>query len=457
MRIKLEKKHYQWGLVALAVLVCAMLVFFAVHRFDKVAHFFQVCFGVLAPFIYGLVMAYLLCPIYNVTVRKVYAAINKGKYKLKHDLTIAKATGTVVSAAVIVVVVTGVMWMIIPGLWDSLLKVIEILPEGMAKFSAWVEVKFANLPVAKDTIADWTKQFTDSAVAFATDKLIPQTGSVAMTISGTLIGALGAIFDFFIGIVVCMYFLNIKDTLAAQIKKFIIAHFKEATAEEILEGADYTNRTFGGFISGKIIDSAIIGIICFICMSLFGWEYTLLISCIIGITNIIPFFGPFIGAIPSSLLLLMVNPMHCLYFIIFVFLLQQFDGNILGPKILGESTGIASFWVLFSVIVGGGFFGFIGMVLGIPVFAVAYAYCSRAINRKLYKKGFSTATEDYIVDKYRVKRPRQKKKKTIPGIKELTESEIAKAKARGQEIFEATLVEYEDIEHRDESNECNDK
>lgn len=160
----------------------------------------------------------------------------------------------------------------------------------------------------------------------------------------------------------------------------IVAFFSEHTAKEILDGASFTNKTFGGFINGKIIDSLIIGLLCFVCMTIFGWEYTLLISCIVGITNIIPFFGPFIGAIPSALLLLMVDPEQCMWFLVFILALQQFDGNILGPKILGDSTGLASFWVLFAVLVGGGLFGFIGMVIGIPVFAIIYAYATRSIN-----------------------------------------------------------------------------
>ena len=193
--------------------------------------------------------------------------------------------------------------------------------------------------------------------------------------------------------------------------------FRKETADEILEGAHFTNMTFGGFINGKIIDSLIIGILCFIFMSIFGWEYTLLISCIIGITNIIPFFGPFIGAIPSALLLLMVDTRQCIYFIIFILLLQQFDGNILGPKILGDSTGLASFWVLFSVLVGGGMFGFIGMVIGIPVFAIIYAYVTRAVNSKLRKRGLSTDLSEYRVETCFMKsdRPKRSRKKRKGG------------------------------------------
>jgi len=252
---------------------------------------------------------------------------------------------------------------------------------------------------------------TDKAIEFATNTILPHSQSLAAGVSQGVIGAVGFMMDFVIGIIISVYFLNSKDTFLAQIKKFIVANFKERTVEEIFSGASYTNKTFGGFISGKIIDSVIIGIICFLVMSVFGWEYSLLISCIVGITNIIPFFGPFIGAIPSTLLLILVNPMHALYFVIFVLILQQFDGNILGPKILGDSTGLESFWVLFAVLVGGGLFGFIGMVIGIPIFAVIYYYAGRTLNRKLERKGFSTDLKDYRIDPYRTKPAKTKKRR----------------------------------------------
>jgi len=467
MRIKLEQKHYQWGLTIFIVFVLCALVFFALYRFEVVSAAIAFCIKVVSPFIYGLVMAYLLCPIYNLTVNKSYTLMNRGKYKFKHDMTFSKAIGSIISTIIIIVVISGVLWMIIPGLIDSITKIIDAFPAAMKQFTSWIDIKFAKLPVAKDTIDDWINSFTDSVLEFAKNTLLPQTGSIAAGISSRVLGMLGVVLNFIIGIIVCIYFLNIKDTLGAQAKKIIFATFKESTADEILEGASYTNKTFGGFISGKIIDSIIIGFICFIVMSILGLEYSLLISCIIAITNIIPFFGPFIGAIPSALLLLMVNPMHSLYFIILIIVLQQFDGNVLGPKILGETTGLASFWVLFAILVGGGLFGPIGMVLGVPVFAVIYAYTSRALNRRLAKKGFSTDVNDYKVDKYRVSKKKKRrfgKKKAKAAteekgdietkdvkedkIEELTEEEIKQAEDDGHTIMEATLVEYEDNEDK---------
>ncbi len=409
MRLRLDDKHMKAGLAAFIVIICSIVVFFAIFRFETVQTTVKTITGVFMPFIYGMVMAYLLCPVYNFTVRNTYGFLNKGERRVAKALTISKAVGTTVALVLLVVVVCGVLWMIIPGLIDSIINIIEMLPASMSALQDWVDGKLTDYPEARFAIEGLIDNFTDDAVTFVTQTLLPEYASIAVSISEGVLGALNVIKNLFIAVIVCAYFLNIKDTLAAQSKKMIVALCKEETAEEIMQGAAFTNQTFGGFINGKLIDSAIIGVLCFIFMTAFEWEYTLLISCIIGITNIIPFFGPFIGAIPSALLLLMVDINQCLWFLVFILCLQQFDGNILGPKILGETTGIASFWVLFSVVIGGGLFGFIGMILGIPIFVVAYAYVSRAINRKLEKRGFSTDLSDYKVDKYRVKKEKRKK------------------------------------------------
>jgi len=402
-RIRLEEKHYQWGLTAFLVVLCCVLAFFAIYRFDVIQKFFAFSWNVLAPFVYGLIIAYLVSPIYNYTVRGTYSLLNRREQKLKHDMGISKGIGTVVSVLVIFIVIFGIMLMVIPGLVNSIIGIIEKLPDEVARIDAWVDANLGKLPLAQEEIDHALNNMMDSAVKFATENILPHSQSLATGVTKGVVGFAGFLLDFIIGIIISVYFLNSKDTFLGQIKKIIVANFKEETAEEILEGARFTNKTFGGFISGKIIDSIIIGIICFLVMTIFGWEYSLLISCIVGITNIIPFFGPFIGAVPSALLLLVVNPMHAVYFIILIFLLQQFDGNILGPKILGDSTGLASFWVLFAVLVGGGLFGFVGMILGIPVFAVIYHYMSRALNSKLRRKGYSTDLNDYRTDLYRIK------------------------------------------------------
>ena len=401
MKVRLDENNIKWGVTAFLVIIASMLVFFCLLRLESTKASFSTLRGILSPFIWGFVIAYLLCPIYNGVVRGVYRLFNKGDRKFKKDLFMSKLAGTVVSLAVLFTVILGVSWMIIPGLYDSIVNIVDQLPTLRQIVISWIDARMDKFPIAESKITQYINDSTDNLIKFATESFLPHYTTIATGISSGIIGAVNLVKNILIGIIISVYFLNSKDIFAGQIKKGLFAVFKEKTANGILDFGRYTNKAFGGFISGKLIDSAIIGLICFICMSIFGWEYSLLISCIIGITNVIPFFGPFIGAIPSALLLLLVSPWHALYFVIFVVLLQQFDGNILGPKILGDSTGLASFWVLFAVLVGGGIFGVVGMVIAIPVFAVIFYYGTNYVNRRLEEKGFSSSLVDYKIDSYR--------------------------------------------------------
>ena len=195
------------------------------------------------------------------------------------------------------------------------------------------------------------------------------------------------------GIIVSFYLLFNKEAVATGAKRVLYCIFTVEAAEKVLGAVRFTDKTFMDFISGKLLDSAIIGILCYICCRLMNMPYTLLVSVIVGVTNVIPFFGPFIGAIPSAFIILLVDPMKCLIFLVFILILQQFDGNILGPKILGSSTGVNGFWIMFAIIIGGGFFGFMGMLLGVPVFVVIYTLMKHLTRRKLRRSGLP---EDYV-------------------------------------------------------------
>ena len=203
---------------------------------------------------------------------------------------------------------------------------------------------------------------------------------------------------------ISIYVLFSKETFAGQGKKITFALFNTKTANQIIKDTRFISDTFIGFISGKIIDSIIIGFICFAGTSILKMPYALLISVIVGVTNVIPFFGPYLGAIPSTILILMVNPVKCIYFILFILVLQQLDGNFIGPKILGQSTGLSGFWVIFSITIFGGIMGVPGMIIGVPFFAVLYAMIKRLTNRLLLKRGLPSETNkymnvDYIQDK----------------------------------------------------------
>jgi len=395
MKIRFESKYIKTGVTAVLSAIVIILFFFAILRMDGIIKALGIMTEILTPFIYGLVMAYLLCPAYNLAVRqcsKVKWPRIRGKDK---TITISKGIASVFTVLVILGIVFGFLWMIIPQLIESIVNIAKTLPSSIERLLEWIQVKFNQIPQITGPVEQWLGDVTTRFTAWVEEILIPEYESVLTGISDGLFGVLNVIKNFFIGIVICVFFINRKEVFAAQSKKLVLAVLKEESADMFLKGSAFTNKTFSGFITGKIIDSAIIGVICFIFMSIFGWPYAALISIIIGVTNIIPFFGPFIGAIPSALLLLMEDPKICLYFLIFILILQQVDGNIIGPKILGDSTGLPSFWVLFAILVGGGLFGFVGMVVGIPIFAVIYAYICFAVNKKLEKKGMSTDLRDY--------------------------------------------------------------
>ncbi len=193
-----------------------------------------------------------------------------------------------------------------------------------------------------------------------------------------------------------MYMLASKEKLCKQAKAVVVAYLPVKVSRFLIKVTDMSDAKCGKFIIGKIIDSAIIGLICFIGLTIFKFDYALLISVIVGVTNVIPFFGPFIGAIPCAFLLLLIDPVQCFWFVVFVIILQQFDGNFLGPKILGDTVGISGFWILFSVIIGGGLFGVGGMLLGVPVFAVVYTLVAEGVFTRLKKKVAFVKQDDLV-------------------------------------------------------------
>ena len=225
---------------------------------------------------------------------------------------------------------------------------------------------------------------------------IKNLGNLATTLYNGVFSVMRFLFEFMIGIIISIYLMSSKELFSGQSKKIAYALFEENKANHLIRNMRFVHKTFIGFLSGKIVDSIIIGILCFLGTSFLEIPYAILVSVIVGVTNIIPFFGPYLGAIPCAILILMISPIHCLYFVIFIIILQQIDGNIIGPKILGNSTGISSFWVIFAITIFGGLFGIPGMVIGVPVFAIIYAGFRSYFHRMLRKKGLPTDTSVYI-------------------------------------------------------------
>jgi len=391
-KIKITNQYVKTGLTLFIVGVALIAAYYTLTHPKMVLGAFDRINDILFPFYLGGVMAYLMCPVYNSTTRAVYK-ITKGRFAHPiSDLKVARAVASLVSVATIVAVVSGLVWMVLPDLWESIMGLIANLPDTVTKVSNWVQLNLDENPQLAAFLGDKLDSIYDTAISWAQTKLVPNVESILSNVSIGVIGTFGVIIDVFVALIICVYILNSKEIFVAQTKKIILALFKPQRAENIFELGRITNETFGGFINGKIIDSIIIGIICFVVMTLLKLPLTMLISVVIGVTNVIPFFGPFIGAIPSIIILLLIDPIAAIKFAIMVLALQQLDGNIIGPKILGKSTNLASFWVMFAIIVAGGLFGFVGMVLGVPVFAVVYTYIRRGINNRLAEKELPTDT-----------------------------------------------------------------
>ncbi len=404
-KLSMKNKYVREGLMFFAVGCALILTYYVVNNFQVVSAGLAKMNDILMPFYIGIVMAYLLCPVYNGTAKLIYR-VNKGRFKNPvNDLKLARVIATAISLIVLVLVVGGCIMMILPDLWESIMGLIQGLPDTMNSFIKWLRSNLESNPEIMEFLAGKLDGMADTILAWAQEKMVPGAEAVLNNVSVGVIGTVGVVFDLFVAVIICVYVLNSKEMFIAQSRKLVLAVFKKERAEKIFELGRLTNETFGGFINGKIIDSIIIGIICFITMTLLELPLPMLVSVVVGVTNIIPFFGPFIGAVPSGIILLIIEPISALKFALMILVLQQIDGNIIGPKILGKTTKLASFWVMFAIIVSGGLFGFVGMVLGVPVFAIIYTYISRAINRRLKEKELATDTllyEDF--SKYNVKK-----------------------------------------------------
>ncbi len=384
-----------WGVTALAVLLLLVAAVFVVMRWSLVAALGAKIAHILAPVIYGAVFAYLLNPVYN----RVQAAVMKLTKDIIPDEKGRKRLGgflgTLASLCLLVAVVVGLISMLIPQLISSIRGVMETLPSSINNLEIWLEKVLADNPDLEQQVMQHYGAAADYLQNWLTNVVVPNIYRIIGSVSSGVVLVVQAVFDILIGLIVMVYLLNMKEKLLAQAKMIIYGVFPLKIANKVIEEGRYVHQVFGGFIIGKLLDSLIIGLICFVLLGFANMPYVLLVSVIVGVTNVIPFFGPFIGAIPSAFLILLSDPMKCLYFLIFVLLLQQFDGNILGPKILGDSTGLSSFWVLFSILLFGGLMGFVGMIIGVPTFAVIYRLVTEFTTWRLGKKALSGNLNEY--------------------------------------------------------------
>ena len=377
------KRYLKIGIIGAAILASGILCAFVLFKMPVIISVLKGITEILKPFLYGVVFAYLLAPLCNKIEEKLFQIFPKAKTKARRFICFI---AIVISLCVAIAVIWLIIMMIIPQVWDSVMKIIQMVPQKLIVVNNWIEHMLENQPELQAYFEEFSSQAESNIDSLLNVDTIQKVQSIINSLSVQLFGVLGVVKNIFLGLLISAYLLGSRKLFGAQAGLILHGVFSDKWAKIIEEEIRYTDKMFNGFLVGKIIDSAIIGLLCFAGTSIMGFEAPAFISVIIGITNIIPFFGPFIGAIPCGLLLLLENPMHCLYFIIFIFVLQQLDGNVIGPKILGDSTGLRPLWIIFAITIGGWFAGVIGMLLGVPCVAVITGLTEDAVDKRLKEK-----------------------------------------------------------------------
>ncbi len=379
------KRIFYQSLTGFASLALAILLFFCIRDFNRIHGALLWLMGVLTPFIYGGVLAYLLKTPCNFLEKQLQERLPEKIRKYAH------ASAVFLVIILTIFVIYFLLSIVLPEIVNSIATLIKVVPRELDRLSRWLIKELEGNEVAQNYVSTGISNIEKKLQDWAGNDLLPTLQGMMGGFASTVGSVFSVVKDVVIGIIICIYLLLGRKTFARQGKALICAVFSREWADKILDELAFIDKTFVGFFGGKILDSAIVGVICYVfCLIMtvtMDFRNAVLISVIIGVTNIIPYFGPFIGAIPSALLILINSPVNCVIFIIFVVILQQFDGNILGPKLLANSVGLTGFWVLFSITLFQGLMGFVGILIGVPVFAVIYDLVRRQIRKGLRSHG----------------------------------------------------------------------
>ena len=396
MKLNMNKKYTTIAVYAFLVIAAAITFFFVISEHSVVGRMAGTFFGLMTPFIYGAALAYVLNPVLNWLEKKVFPKVFGDRVSKRSRRGLGVLLTFLFGCAVVALFLAVLIPQIVESIDNLAQSIYAFLPQAQ-NFLNDLIAQYGTNEMLVDVLSMLGVDISDPSMAlqrlatrsytFLTQVLPNLFGGVMRFTSGLL--------DVVVGIIIAIYLLLSQEIFYAQVKKLLFAFVPRRVAQATLNLTHDSNTIFCGFISGKILDSAIIGVLCFIGCSVLQMPYTVLVSFIVGVTNVIPYFGPFIGAIPSIFIIMIADPLKSLVFAVFVLILQQLDGNIIGPKILGDSTGLSAFWVIFAVTFFGGLFGFVGMLIGVPTFAVIYALVRNFAEFKLGKKGLKTQTPDF--------------------------------------------------------------
>ncbi len=396
-------KYFKWGLTGFLVALSSSVAIYLIFHFKDFTGGISYALGVFTPVIYGLVIAYLLNPIMRFFEVKCI-----GRYYEKHGIVATKSDKKrirAISVIATIIIVSLLIYAFFNSVLPQLISSIETLINNFPTYYKNI-IGYGNSLAEKyklldnpDLIALYDKYSLDIE-EFIKDNIFPNVKTTVRSLSTGVKTAVSAVLNLLLGIIIAVYLLSSKEKYIGMVKKIMYSLMPKERVNDLMTDLRFIDKTFGGFLIGKIVDSIIIGILCFIGLSILKVPFAVLVSVIVGVTNIIPFFGPYLGSVPSAFIILLIDPKKCLTFLIFVLVLQQLDGNVIGPTILGSSIGVSSFWIVVSITVFGGFFGVAGMLIGVPCFACAYAFIRRRVNNRLAKKGMSIATLSYAQAAY---------------------------------------------------------
>ena len=397
MKNFLEKKYVQIGVTAFCVIAASLLFYFGIFHTASITKGLKAIYNILTPIVYAAAISYVLWPLIRFMEKSIIYRICEKKNwkpseKVRHGI---RMICVIVTLLLFFFGIYGLLSMLIPELINSITNIIDNLPRYINNIEKWLTNLLKNYPELEENSSMIFSTVTARAETWLTNDLLPKINLLVASFSTGFMGALVFLKNFLIGAMISIYLLYGKESYVAQVKRLLYCLFSTQTTNNIIRDLQYVDKTFGGFIIGKVLDSLIIGILCYIGTTILNLPYALLVSVIVGVTNVIPFFGPYIGAVPSAVLILLVNPIQCIYFVIFILLLQQFDGNFLGPKILGGSTGLSSFMVIVAILVGGGLFGIFGMFVGVPACAIICTVIRNGIQSRLEKKKMPIDLESY--------------------------------------------------------------
>lgn len=377
----MDSKKLKALLVGLVVLIVIVLLW----RLGGVRFWFHKILGIIMPLIYGWFMAYILrpsCRFYEKHLKKLYARI----LPLEKVHKAAAVTSIAIAITVFVAFIYLFLALVLPQLYASLSGLLQSLPQRINATTDWIEKSSRDSNGTQKLLTTVLKTTIEQSQNLLQGLSSWDIQAILTRVTSSVVSTAKLLANILVGLFVCVYMLYGWKTFVRQGKMILLSLLGPKWASIIWSELKYLDKVFEGFFYGKFIDSVIIGFLCFLGTLVFRFPYASLISVIVGVTNFIPFFGPFIGAIPSAFLILLVNPEQVIYFLIFILALQQLDGNVIGPMILGDSTGLSSFWVLFSILFFGGLYGVIGMIIGVPLFAVIFDVIRKSVLWGIHKR-----------------------------------------------------------------------